>query len=222
MAEFINLTAEDGHVFEAYRTYASGDVLGRVVVLQEVFGVNKHIQTVCQEFSADGFEVIAPALFDRIEREVDLDYDADCIARGLELRETVGWGGPMQDVAAAVAALSEGGKVGIVGYSWGGTAAWLAATKMPELACAICYYGEQILKFKDEEPKCPVLIHVGELDELIPMVDIEAIQHVHTDVQVYFYPAGHGFNREQEAPMHEKSANLARVHTLNFIEEHTQ
>ena len=222
MAEFVNLTTEDGHTLEGYRAYASGTVLGRVVVLQEIFGVNKHIQKVCEEFAADGFEVIAPALFDRIEREVDLDYDADCIARGQELIETVGWGGPMQDVAAAVGALSEGGKVAIVGYSWGGSAAWLAATKMPELGCAICYYGGQIVKFKDEEPKCPVLMHFGELDENIPMADVEAIQQVHPGVQIYFYPAGHAFNRDQSAPMHDKSANLARVHTLNFIEENSQ
>ena len=219
MGETISLTADDGHKLGAYRARPAGARRAGVVVMQEIFGINGHIRSVCDGFAADGYEVIAPALFDRAGPGIELAYDEAGIARGREIRAGLGWIGPVRDMAAAQAALSGAGRVGAVGYCWGGSLAWLAATRLGP-ACAISYYGGQIVQFKDENATCPVLMHFGDKDASISADDVAAIRAAQPDVPVHIYPAGHGFNCDQRADYHAESAALARERTLAFLAEH--
>lgn len=220
MGKNIELVAADGHKLQAYRADPEG-VRPRagIVVIQEVFGVNGHIRSVCDDFAAQGYAVVAPALFDRLESGVELDYDEASLARGRELRTALGWEHPVRDVAAAVSELAELGKVGSVGYCWGASVTWLSATRL-DVSCAVCYYGAQIVDFCDEEPRCPVLLHFGERDALIPLENVERIRNAHPTLPVHMYPAGHGFNCTARSDFHPESANLARERTLAFFAQH--
>ena len=219
MGEAITLTAEDGFVLDAYRAEPPGQVRGGLVVIQEIFGVNGHIRGVADAFAADGYAVIAPALFDRAEKGVELGYAAADMDAGREIRARVGWDGPVRDIAAALAALGDAGKVGVLGYCWGGSLAWLTATRLNP-ACAICYYGGQIAENRAEQPNAPALMHFGETDASIPLGDVEAIRAAHPAIPIHVYPAGHGFNCEQRADYHRDSAALARTRTLEFLAQH--
>ena len=220
MRGMINLTAADGHTCAAYQTlpHASPPAAGLVVV-QEIFGVNAHIRDVCDRLTAAGYATLAPALFDRALRGVELDYDAGGVARGRKIREQVGEDGPLADVAAAVARLRPLGRVGIIGFCWGGSLAWLAATRLG-VAAAVGYYGGQIAQHLDEKPDCPVLLHFGEKDASIPVADAEAVRAAHPEVAVHLYPAGHGFNCDRRASYHAESAALAGRRTLAFLDSH--
>ncbi len=216
----LTLTAEDGHQCGAYRADPDGTPRGGIVVIQEIFGVNKHIRSVCDGFAADGYAALAPALYDRETPGIELDYDTAGITRGREIRAEVGWDNPMRDIAAAVKALAPLARIGAVGYCWGGSLSWLAATRL-RLACAVCYYGGQIVNFKDEKPGCPVLMHFGETDHSISMDDVEAIRAAQPGVPMHVYPgAGHGFNCGMRADFDPASADLARERTLAFFAEH--
>lgn len=219
MGKNIELTAADGHRLQAYRADAGARPRGGIVVIQEVFGVNRHIRRVCDDFAAQGYTALAPALFDRLESGVDLDYDEASLARGRELRTALGWKHPVKDVAAAVAQLAELGKVATVGYCWGASLAWLSATRL-DVACTVCYYGAQIVDFCAEQPRCPVLLHFGERDSLIPLEHVERIRQAHPTLPVHMYPAGHGFNCDVRGDFHAESAQLARERTLAFFTQH--
>jgi len=218
MGETISLTADDGHKLGAYRARPEGAARGGLVVIQEIFGVNGHIRSVCDGFAADGYDAIAPALFDRAESGVELGYDEAGMTRGRAIRGQLEWDNAVRDIAAALAALSGEGKVGVVGYCWGGSLAWLAATRLGP-ACAVSYYGGQIVQFKDESATCPVLMHFGDKDASISADDVAAIRAAQPDVPVHIYPAGHGFNCDQRADYHAESAALARERTLAFLAE---
>lgn len=187
MGETISLVAGDGHEFAAYRARPEDEARGGLVVIQEIFGVNGHIRDVVDGFAADGFDTVAPALFDRKERDVELGYDEDGVAAGRSLRMSVGWDGPIADIAAAIAAVSEAGKVGIIGYCWGGSLVWLAAARL-ELACAAAFYGGQISQFRGEAPQCPIELHFGENDAGIPAEQRDLIAQWHPDVPIHLYP----------------------------------
>ena len=218
MGEFITLTAGDGHRLRAWRT---GEGAPGLVVIQEIFGLNHHIRITADRFAAEGFSVIAPALFDRVEPRIELGYGSEDVARGRAIRAKLSLDGALADIAAAVSELrKEGLRVGVVGYCWGGSLAWLAATRIPGLSASVCYYGGQIAQFRDETPRCPVMMHFGETDKSIPMSDVEAIRAAQPDVTVYTYAAGHGFNCDQRADFSPESANLARERTLRFFAEH--
>ena len=219
MGEMISLSADDGHALSAYRARPAGVRRAGLVVIQEVFGVNDHIRSVADGFAAEGFDAIAPALFDRKEAGVELSYDADGLARGRALRVALGWDAPLRDTAAAIAAVAESGKVGVVGYCWGGSLAWLSATRL-DIACSVAYYGGQINQFRGETPRCPTLLHFGETDAFIPSEHRKLIHDGHPDIPVHLYPAGHGFNCDARADYHADSAGLARERTLAFLAEH--
>lgn len=219
MQTTLQLTAEDGHTFSAYRADPDGRPRAGIVVVQEVFGLNDHVRRVCDGFAADGYTALAPALFDRVERGVELAYAGADLARGRELRAELGWEAPLRDVAAALTALGELGKVGVVGYCWGGSIAWLSATRLTP-ACAVCYYGGQIAQFLDERPRCPVLMHFGERDPFITTEDVESIRAARPEIPVHTYPAAHGFNCDQRADYDARSAALARERTMAFFAEH--
>ncbi len=219
MGEMISLTADDGQKLGAYQARPTVARRAGLVVIQEIFGVNGHIRSVCDGFAADGYHAIAPALFDRAERGVELDYDEAGMARGLAIRCQLEWDNAVRDIGAALATLSGEGKAGVVGYCWGGSLAWLAATRLGP-ACAVGYYGGQIVQFKDEGAGCPVLMHFGDSDASIPLDDVATVREAHPDIPVHVYPGGHGFNCDARASYHAESAALARERTLAFLAEH--
>jgi len=219
MGTNIELKASDGHALGAYRVDPPETPRAGLVVIQEVFGVNRHVRGLCEGFAAEGYATVAPALFDRLERGAELAYDDAGLARGRALRTALGWTDPLLDVAAGIGAVRAAGKVGVVGYCWGGSVAWLAATRL-DADCAVCYYGGQIVHFKDEHPQCPVLLHFGDRDPIIPEADVEAIRAAHPVLPIHVYPAGHGFNCDERADHDPESAALARERTLQFLREH--
>jgi carboxymethylenebutenolidase len=220
MSEIMTLTASDGHVLKAYRAAPAGVSKGGLVVVQEIFGVNRHMRKVADGFARDGYTVIAPAVFDRAKKDVELGYGPDDIARGRELRGKVGDDNALRDIEAAAKALRSAGKVGIVGYCWGGKLAWLAACRL-KLDGAVGYYGGQIIDHVGEKPKCPTVLHFGEKDTGIPLADVEKIRARHAGVTIHVYAgAEHGFNCDERASFNAESARVARERTLAFLAKH--
>ena len=219
MGESINLTAADGHEFSAYRADPDGAPRGGIVVVQEIFGVNSHIRKLTDDFATAGYASIAPTLFDRAERGVELAYDEAGRDRGRGIRAGIGWDEPLLDIRAAVEALP-GLKVGVVGYCWGGSLAWLSATRIDGLSGAVCYYGGQIADFADETPRCPTLLHFGGADKSIPMEAVAAVRKAHPDLPIHVYEgAGHGFNCDQRASYDRAASATARQRTMALLAE---
>jgi carboxymethylenebutenolidase len=219
MGTMITLKAADGFSLGAYEARPEGKPRGGLVVIQEIFGVNPHIKRVCDGYAMDGYHVISPAIFDRAERNVELDYDKAGVDKGVELRARIPLEQTVLDVGAAIAALKAEGKVAIVGYCFGGSLAWIASARVPGLSAAIGYYGGLVTKHLDEQPSCPVMLHYGEKDPGIPLSEVEKIRAA-TDparVQILTYPAGHAFNREGNQAYEPHSAMLARMRTANFL-----
>jgi len=215
MASTIELFAGDGHQFTAYRSTPENP-RGGLVVLQEIFGVNSHIRALVDGFAADGYDTIAPALFDRIEPSIELGYSDDDVTSGRDLRTGLAFDDVMLDVAAACDAVAGSGKTGAIGYCWGGTLTWLAATRL-NVAYAIGYYGSMTADFIDETPVCPVTLMVGESDTTFPPEKIEAIATRHPATVIFTYPAGHGFACDQRGSWDEASARQARERSLDVL-----
>ena len=217
--ETIELTAADGHRLGAYLARPAGAPRAGLVVVQEIFGVNRHIRAVTEGFARDGYLAVAPALFDRRERGLELGYEAEDVARGRTLKGATSWEEAALDTGAAMATVEEAGKVGVAGYCWGGSIAWLAACRLPA-AAAVGYYGGQVRELSGETPHCPVMLHFGEQDAAIPLEDVEAVRRRHPEVPIHLYPAGHGFNCDLRGSYHAESAALARERSLAFLAEH--
>ena len=217
MGQTITLTAEDGHELSAYRADPADAPRGGLVVIQEIFGVNPHIRSVCDRFAEVGYAAIAPAMFDRVERGIELDYDADGVAKGREVMGGLDWDGSLRDVAAAAAAVADAGKTGAIGYCWGGSVAWLAATRLG--LPSVGYYGGKIVEFAGETPRAPVLLHFGAEDPVIPPEDIDKIRAAQPKVPIFMYEAGHGFNCDARGSYNEESAKFALTRTLEFLGE---
>ena len=220
MGHWVDLTAVDGFRLSAYRADPQGVPRGALVVAQEIFGVNSHIRSVCDGYAADGYVTIAPALFDRYERGVDIGYTPPDVARGRELKALAKADAALRDVTAARDAVAGAGKVGILGYCWGGYIAWIAAARVPGFACAVPYYGGGMTDAITEQPKCPVMAHFGERDSMIPVTGVKALAAAHPSAQVFIYPADHGFNCYQRGSYDAASARLARERTLAFLRQH--
>ena len=216
----IELVAADGFRLSAYRAEPKGTPRGGLVIAQEIFGVNSHIRSVCDGFAADGYLVVAPALFDRVRRDVDLGYGPDDVATGRELKAGAAIDGALADVAAARESLSAAGKTGITGYCWGGYVSWMVAARVPGFACAVAYYGGGMIEAIAEHPRCPVLMHFGEQDLMIPVAGVERLRAAHPAQQVFLYPANHGFNCDQRGSFDAAAAALARQRTLEFFRTH--
>lgn len=215
MGDFTTLMARDGHEFQAYLAAPPGRPRGAVVVLQEIFGVNRHIRAVTDSFAAEGYTAIAPALYDRIRRGIELGYGEEerDEARGymqqLQPEET------LKDVAAAVAVVRHSGRVGTVGYCWGGGLSYRAACELP-IACAVVYYGNP--RDTGKTPKCPVMYHFGAADKSIPPDAVERLRAAHPQGIFYVYDgAGHGFNCDLRPSYDAAAAGLARQRTLDFL-----
>jgi carboxymethylenebutenolidase len=220
MGKMVRGKAADGHEFGIYRAEPAGKPRGAVVVAQEIFGVNSHIRAVCDDFAKQGYVAVAPALFDRVERDVQLGYTADDIARGRALREPVSLENAQADMEAAAKEVAGVGRIGAVGYCWGGTVAWVAATRSKTFAAAVGYYGGGVTGLADERPNCPVQLHFGDQDQSIPIAEVRKMMAAHPEIPVFIYPAGHGFNCDQRQSYHAESARLARERTLAFFGEH--
>jgi carboxymethylenebutenolidase len=162
-------TAADGYGFSIYRAAPAGTARGALVIVQEIFGVNSHIRAVCDDYVAEGYVAVAPALFDRVERGIELGYQADDIAAGRAIREQVSLDHALADVEAAAREIGGAARIGVVGYCWGGTVAWVAATRSRTFAAAISYYGGGVPDLAEEQPNCPVRLHFGEQDHAIPL-----------------------------------------------------
>jgi len=217
MGQTITLTAEDGFGFDAYLAEPKGKPKAGLVVIQEIFGVNSHMRGVTDEFARHGYLSVCPALFDRAKKKVDLGYTQQDIEAGRDLRAAVGWDNPIKDVRAAMKHVQSAGKIGTVGYCWGGSVAWLTATRLDGIAATVCYYGGQIAAFKDEKAKVPVMFHFGEYDKGIPMSDVEAVKKAQPNQILHVYPSGHGFNCEQRADYDANSKKLALDRSLAFF-----
>ena len=217
MGRSIELTAADGFRLSAWRAEPASEPLGAVVVAQEIFGVNSHIRNVCDGFAADGYLAIAPALFDRYERGVDIGYTPPDVAKGRELKSQAQIEPALLDIDAARAAVASAGKVAVIGYCWGGFVAWMAAARVPGFACAVPYYGGGILDAAAEQPRCPVMAHFGERDSGIPVAGVRQLMARHPDAQIFIYDADHGFNCDQRAAYNPAAAKIARERTLDFL-----
>ena len=222
MSQQIELVAADGHRLGAYVAAPQGAARGAIVVIQEIFGVNSHIRSVADGYAAEGYLAVAPALFDRLERGLEIGYgDAD-IQRGIALKGKSPNDKALLDIAAAIAHAQQagGGKVGSVGYCWGGLLSWLSACSLDGLAAAVCYYGGGMPDQKQLQPRCPVLAHFGRQDHAIPLAGVEAFRAAQPGVEVHLYDAGHGFNCDQRGSYDAASAKLARERSLAFFAAH--
>ena len=217
MGNQIELQAADGHRFSGYRAAPSGETVGGVVVLQEIFGVNSHIRSICDRLAADGFVAIAPALFDRITQDFESGYSDDEVTAARGFIPKVDWDATLLDTAAAAEQLPAGGPKSVVGFCLGGSIAFLAAVRQDGWASSICYYGGKIVAHADEAPRCPTQMHFGEQDHGIPMNDVEIIEAKRPDCAIYTYPAGHGFNCDERASFHAPSAAIAWDRTMAFL-----
>jgi carboxymethylenebutenolidase len=217
----IKLTASDNFQLGAYRADPTGTPKAAVVVIQEIFGVNHHIRSVCDRLANEGYVAIAPAIFDRIERNFQSGYSPDEITVARKFVANPDWAAMLRDTQAAIDAVKNVGPVGIVGFCLGGSIAYAAATRLTGLSAAVGYYGGAIVRFADEAPKVPTQLHFGEKDASIPLSDVEIIRAKRSDVEIHIYPgAQHGFHCDERASYDKASADIAWPRTLAFFARH--
>lgn len=222
MGETIRLTSPfDGFELDAYHAPHQDARRGGLVLIQEIFGVTDHIRELADGFATDGYEVIAPSFYDRIERGFEATYDEDSIAKGVRYSSTTPWDQVAGDVQAAIDLLRAKGPVFVAGYCWGGAATWLAACRCDGVTAASSFYGRRISELKEETPRCPTILHFGKTDASIPMERVEEIRSLHPDIPIYLYEAGHGFFSDRRKDYHADSAKLARLRTLQLFHRAT-
>jgi carboxymethylenebutenolidase len=217
MGKMIRVKAKDGHELDAYVAEPKGKAKGGVVVVQEIFGVTNHIKRVADQFAAQGYKVVAPAMFDRVERNVTLEYSD--IEKGRGYMQRLQWPNTVADVEAAVTEARTAGKVAVVGYCWGGTVAHVAASEL-DLDAAVSYYGGGVAKMLDKKPRCPIMYHFGDQDTAIPLPDIEKIKKANPQSPLHVYSgAGHGFNCDERGSYSAKDAKAAFERSVRFLNE---
>jgi carboxymethylenebutenolidase len=221
MSKTVKLQASDGHELDAYVAQPEGKPKVGLVVVQEIFGVNQHIRSVADRFAQEGFYAVAPALFDRVQPNVELSDGGDGMQQGIAMAQKINIDDAVKDVDAALqyAGQETGKPAGVVGYCYGGTLAWLSATRLTPGA-AVGYYGGHIARFADEKPRAPVMLHFGKQDTHIPESDVAKVQAAHPEVEIYWYDAGHAFNNDTRASYNEKASKEALARTLAFFNRH--
>lgn len=236
MGSFQDITAIDDFVIPAYVAQPEVVPVAAVVVLQEIFGVNPHIKAIADSFARLGYLAVAPSTFHRIKADINLGYTPADIDKGKELKAAAEAIAPqvMLDVQAAIdfadtlmdekrsAQVSRRGKVGIIGYCWGGLLTWRAACTLTGLSAAVPYYGAGMTVGAElaRHPRCPVLVHFGEHDASIPPDTVRAFAAAQPAVDVQIYPANHGFNCDNRGVYNAPAAELALERTLAFFSQH--
>jgi carboxymethylenebutenolidase len=215
----LQLRAADGHVLSAFLARPEGTARGGVVVVQEIFGVTGHIERVAEQYASHGYLAIAPALFDRQEKGVNLPYDEGGAAHGFRLARNANAEGLMADLGAAIDAVAHAGGVGMVGYCWGGRVVYQAASRT-NIACGAVYYGGGIVDVLQPVPRCPTVFHFGKQDTHIPLSDVDKIRAAYPQGEYHLYDAGHGFNCTDRASYDATAAHQALQHTLQFFAQH--
>lgn len=218
MGETISIPMADGFAMPCYHALPEGERRGGLVLVQEIFGVTEHIREMCDEYAADGYEVISPGLFERIEPGCALGYSGADWERAVQIaRNEHDWEQGLDDTARCISWLKEkGGPVFIVGYCFGGSVAWRLAQINPDLDAASSYYGGQVAtQFIDPAPQCATICHFGRFDSMVPMEPVDQlIARQHPTAQIFVYEAGHGFNSDRRKDYHPESAELAKERTL--------
>ena len=221
MGQDIRLTASDNFQLGAYRADPSGPPKGAVVVIQEIFGVNHHIRSVCDRLAKEGYVAIAPSIFDRTSPNFQSGYSPDEIAEARKFVANPDWAAMLRDTQAAIDAVNDAGPVGVIGFCLGGSIAFVAATRLSGLKAAIGYYGGAVVRFADEPPKVPTQLHFGEKDAGIPLADVESIKAKRPEVEVFVYPnAQHGFHCDERASYDKASADIAWPRSMAFFAKH--
>jgi carboxymethylenebutenolidase len=218
MGTMIRLRAKDGHELDAYVAELQGEAKGGVVVVQEVFGVTNHIKRVADRYAAEGYRVVAPAMFDRIKRDLTLEYSE--VQKGIQYMQQLQWPNTLADVEAAANEARSVGSVAVVGYCWGGTVTHVAASEL-DFDAAVSYYGGGVAKMLDKKPRCPILYHFGDQDASIPLPDIEKIKQANPSSPLFIYAgAQHGFNCDERASYSPKDAAVALERSIEFLNKH--
>ena len=220
MGTTIKLKAKDGQEIAAYKAEPAGKPKGGIVVIQEIFGLNKHIKDVADRIAKEGYLAIAPALFDRVKPGVDLGYEQTDMQEGFGYMQKVGNEAPMMDIQAAADELKKlgVGKVGAIGFCWGGQLAWMAA-KHVTLDASVGYYGVAVHQTLQPPPKCPVLLHFADKDAFVPPEAADQVRKAYPKMEIYSYPANHGFNCDLRSDYHEPSAKTAWQRTMDFFKK---
>lgn len=225
MAEFIELTAADDFKFPVYEAQPNGTPKGALVVLPEIFGVNSHIRAVTEAYAAQGYLVLAPATFQRVEANVDLGYTPTDVAAGVALKtavESLPPPGVMQDIQATIDYAAKFGRVGVLGFCWGGLLTWRSACLLEGISAAVPFYGGGMTSPAEaaRQPHCPVLAHFGDQDQSIPLAGVDAFKQAQPQVDVRVYEAGHGFSCDHRGAFNAVAAAQAREVTLKFFATH--
>jgi carboxymethylenebutenolidase len=215
----LQLRARDGHTLSAYVAKPEGPPRGAVVVVQEIFGVNSHVRRVVEQYAAEGYLAIAPAMFDRFAKDVSLAYDAKGVEQGIAYMMGTTDETTIADLRAAIDAVAHAGRVGMVGYCWGGRSTYLAACHT-DIAAGVAYYGGGIPALLGKTPRCPMMFHFGERDSHIPLADVEKIRAAFPGGVYHLYPAGHGFNCSERADFDAASAHVAFDRSIEFFRQH--
>jgi carboxymethylenebutenolidase len=217
MGNYVELLAADGHRLSAYLAEPKEKPLGGIVVIQEIFGVTSHIRAVADQYARAGYLAIAPALFDRLERNVDVPY-AD-IPKAFGYMQAASIDNALLDITAAVERVAVAGKTGIVGFCWGGLLTFIAAARL-KVDAAVAYYGGGINQHLGETPKVPIMFHFGDKDTHIPSSAVDQIKAAFPQGIYHIYPADHGFNCTDRASFEAKSAALAFERSIEFFHQH--
>jgi carboxymethylenebutenolidase len=218
MGEFLQINTNGMQCIGAYRALPRGNPKGGIVVAQEIFGVNAHIRSVVDRFAGYGYVAIAPAFFDHLEAGVELGYDESGVAKGLALIAELGLDRAVEDIASAADTIRSAGKIGVVGYCWGGSAALLAAIRLG--LPTVSYYGGRNVKFLDQKLAAPAQFHFGERDASIPPEAVQRHRDALPDAEIFVYSADHGFNCDARKAYDAPSAQLALQRTLAFFDSH--
>ena len=221
MANTISIKSSDGFELGCYCAAPHGAAKGAVVVIQEIFGVNSHIRDVADRYAQNGYMAYAPMLFDRIDSGIELGYEEADMGKGIDLAfNQLNLASVLEDVQATVKHAASDGKVGLVGFCFGGLVSWLSAAQVSGLAAVVGYYGGGIAGQLDKKPQCPTMLHFGELDAHIPMSDVDNIITANPQLPIHVYAADHGFNCDQRGSYDADAASLAQTRTLEFFASH--
>jgi len=222
MSETVKLKSADGHELDVYVARPTGEPIAGLVVIQEIFGVNRHIRSVADGYARDGFLAVAPALFDRVERGVELSYEGPDAQKGVALLQKLDINKSLEDVDAALQYVRRqtGKRSGVIGYCYGGLLAWLSATRLHPDA-AVGYYAGRIGNFTEENPTAPVQLHFGKLDTHVPAEQVDKVHAAHPEVEIDWYEsAAHGFNCDMRTSYNAEASALARSRALAFLKKH--